>query len=275
MAKKNDNVIKVSDVLQLEEYEKYKLHAATVNQDGWRPLDAFLENIEDWYGWNRYYPNRDDFNREYIFSIMEFYPKPGTWLFGGIFKVIGLKNDSYIIEEINEYKKYTGRLLLNFEHKERARRIKMESYIDKISVNQIFEFRYSGEMFQGFESINHNFFDLEPIFRINKSDWKDALDKVKGIYLLTDRETGKSYVGSAYGSNGIWARWSQYFDSLHGGNDQLIKLLNQKGKNYFKENIKFSLLEIYGMNISDDDIIKRENYWKNKLMTKEHGYNSN
>ena len=275
MAKINDNEIKITDILHLEEYEKYKLHAATVNQDGWRPLDAFLENIEDWFGWNSYYPNRDDFNRDYIFSIMEFYPKPGTWLFGGVFKVIGFKDNSYIIEEVKKYQNFTGRLLLNFDNKERARRIKMENYIDKISVNQIFEFRYSGEMFQGFESINHNFLDLEPIFKINKSDWKDALDKVKVIYLLTDKETGKSYIGSAYGNNGIWARWSQYFDSFHGGNDQLITLLNKKGKNYFRENIKFSLLEIYGMNISDEDIITRENYWKNKLMTKEHGYNSN
>ena len=54
MVKKNDNEIKVSDILHLEEYEKYKLHAATVNQDGRRPLDVFLENIEDWFEGKRH-----------------------------------------------------------------------------------------------------------------------------------------------------------------------------------------------------------------------------
>ena len=274
MAKILNMDINLTDIIKLEEHDKYKLHAATRNPDGWSPLDAYLENEQYWKEWNEYYPNRDDFNRDYIFSIMEFYPKPNTWLFGGIFKVIGRKKN-YIIEEINEFKKYSGRLLLNFNHKDRARRLLLENYIDSISVNQIFEYKYSGEVFPGYDNINHDFYVLEPIFKNIKSDWKNKLESVKGIYLLTDKETGKSYVGSAYSDGGIWSRWFEYINYLHGGNDQLISLVNKKGKNYFKDNFKFSLLEVYGMFTPNQEIIDRESYWKEKLMTREHGYNSN
>jgi len=274
MTKMNNLDINVSDIIKLEEFNKYKLHAATRNPDGWSPLDAYLENENYWKEWNEYYPNRDDFNREYIFSIMEFYPKPNTWLFGGIYKVIGRKKN-YIIEEILDFKKYTGRLLLNFNHKDRARRLLLENYIDSISINQIFEYKYSGEVFPGYDNINHDFYVLEPIFKNIKSDWKNKLESVKGIYLLTDKETGKSYVGSAYSDGGIWSRWIEYINYLHGGNDQLITLINKKGKNYFRDNFKFTLLEVYGMFTPNQEIIERENYWKEKLMTREHGYNSN
>jgi hypothetical protein len=274
MPKNNNLEIKVTDILDLEEHDKYKLHAANYNGEV-NPLDEFLEDENNWKGWNQYRPSRDDFNRDYIFSMMEFYPKPNTWLFGGIFKVIERKDDSYVVEELDKYKKFTGRLLLNFEYKDRARRLRLENYIDSISVNTIFEHRYTGEPFRGYEEINHDFTILENIFKTGKSDWKTALENVNGVYLLTDKETGKSYVGSAYGDAGIWSRWSNYINTFHGGNDQLVTLVNKKGKNYIRNNFKFSILEIHGMFVSKEQIIDRENYWKKKLMTREHGYNSN
>jgi hypothetical protein len=274
MAKKAGFEIHVADILQLEETDRYKLHAANFNGDV-NPLDEFLKDENIWKNWNQYRPSKNEFNRDYIFSMMEFYPKPNTWLFGGVFKVIERKEDSYIVEELDKYKKFTGRLLLNFEYKDRARRLRLENYIDYITVNQIFEYRYTGEVFPGYDNINHDFIVLEGIFKLNKSDWKTALENVKGVYLLTDKETGKSYVGSAYGDAGIWARWSNYINTFHGWNDQMVALVNKKGKKYIREFFKFSILEIHGMYTSDEQIIARENYWKEKLMTRVHGYNSN
>jgi hypothetical protein len=157
----------------------------------------------------------------------------------------------------------------------RGRSFKLESYIENITVNQIFESKYMGEVFPGYDNINHDFIVLENIFKMGKSDWKTALENVKGVYLLTDKETGKSYVGSAYGDAGIWSRWLNYINTFHGWNDQMISLVNKKGEKYIKENLKFSILEIHGMFVSDEQIIERENYWKEKLMTRIHGYNSN
>jgi hypothetical protein len=281
MAKKKlDIEIRVDDVLKLEDYDQYKLHLGSWNGE-YQPLDLYLEDENIWKQWNEWRnPGtfKNEWNRDYIFSLINFYPKQNTWLFGGIFKVLDRPDEgNYVIEEVERFKKYDGRLLLNFERYQgmRGRSFLLESYIDLITVNQIFEYKYTGEVFPGYDNINHDFNVLENIFKIEKSDWKNKLESVKGIYLLTNKETGKSYVGSAYSDGGIWSRWLDYINSLHGGNDQLISVINKKGENYFKNNFKFSLLEIYGMFVSDDKIIERESYWKDKLMTREHGYNSN
>jgi hypothetical protein len=281
MAKKINSEIKIYEVIQLEEYEKYKLHLACTEPEGTSPLDVYLKNEEDWKGWNEWRNQKtlkNEWNRDYIFSLIQFYPKPNTYLFGGIFKVLDRPDKgNYVIEEVKKYKKYNGRLLLNFERYQglRGRSFLFENYVDYITVNQIFEYKYTGEVFPGYDNINHDFIKLENIFKTGKSDWKAKLESVKGVYLLTDKETGKSYVGSAYGDAGIWSRWFNYINTFHGWNDQMISLVNKKGKKYIRENFKFTILEIYGLYVSDEQIIEREKYWKEKLMTRIHGYNSN
>ena len=44
--------------------------------------------------------------------------------------------------------------------------------------------------------------------------------------MLFDRSTGKKYIGSAYGENGIWKRWSDYIYSNNGGNKEMLQLDN-------------------------------------------------
>jgi hypothetical protein len=280
MAKKVDFEIRIADVLQLEGYDNYKLHLGSYNGED-HPLDLYLEDENVWKGWNEWRnpgTNKNEWNRDYIFSLIHFYPKENAWLFAGIFKILDRPDEgNYIIEEVEKFKKYDGRLLLNFERYQgmRGRSFLLESYIDYITVNQIFEYKYTGEVFPGYDNINHDFITLENIFKIGKSDWKTALENVKGVYLLTDKETGKSYIGSAYGDAGIWSRWSSYINTFHGWNNQMVSLVNKKGKKYIRKNFKFSILEIHGMFVSDEQIIERENYWKEKLMTRIHGYNSN
>lgn len=275
-----NNQISVFDLFKLEAIEKYKLHLGCYNGEE-NPLDVYLENEDDWKRWNEWRNPKNfknEWNRDYIFSMIQFYPKSNTWLFGGIFKVIERpENQNYVIEEVDEYKKYNGRLLFNFERYKgmRGRSFLLESYINSITVNQIFEYKYVGEIFPGYDNIDHDFSVLQKIFEMEKSDWKVALENVKGVYLLTDKLNGKCYVGSAYGETGIWARWEQYIETFHGWNDQMVKLVKTKGEKYIRENFKFSILEIHGLYTSDDQIIARENYWKDKLMTRIHGYNSN
>lgn len=275
---KNSLDLVVSDVLHLEEHNKYKLHLGCWNGE-YQPLDEYVKSEENWKHWNEWRNPKtweNTWTREYIFSLIQFKPKKDTWLFGGIFKVIDRPKDApYVIEEVETYKKFDGRLLLNLDpsREHRGRGFYLENFIDDFTVNQIFEEKYTGEVFPGFDNINHDFSKLESIFRIDKSDWKTALKNVSGIYLLTDKKTGKSYVGSASGEGGIWSRWSAYINNCHGGNKELVSLVNEKGPDYIKKNFKFTLLETYGLD-SGVPIEKREEHWKEKLMTKEHGYNS-
>ena len=83
------------------------------------------------------------------------------------------------------------------------------------------------------------------------------------------------YVGSAYGDEGIWARWSCYFRTGHGYNDELTKLTKSNGIGYARKNFQFSLLEFRSMKTDNKVILDRESYWKQVLRTNEFGYNKN
>lgn len=100
------------------------------------------------------------------------------------------------------------------------------------------------------------------------------MSNVKGIYLIADKKTGKQYVGSAYGDECIWQRWSNYAYDGNGGNTELKELLRQNGENY-KYNFKYSILEVCNMNLGNEYIIGRESYWKEVLQTRIFGLNKN
>jgi hypothetical protein len=134
---------------------------------------------------------------------------------------------------------------------------------------------YSGEVFCGYDKIDHDFTALEPIFDNERQDWKSALSNLKGVYLISDKSNGKKYVGSAYGESGIWSRWSCYIGTGHGWNDELTVLIAKNGKGYARKHFKFALLEVMSMATSDETVIKRECYWKSVLLSREHGYNKN
>jgi len=87
------------------------------------------------------------------------------------------------------------------------------------------------------------------------------------VYLIKYKKDGRLYVGSAYGQGGILGRWSAYAKSGHAGN----KLLKDLDPYEFE----FSVLEISPATMSEDDVILRENRWKECLGTREFGLNEN
>jgi hypothetical protein len=57
-----------------------------------------------------YRPARDDFNRPFIFSLIQFYHEPDIWLFGGVFRVLQRHPDRYKVELADEGAGFLGRL---------------------------------------------------------------------------------------------------------------------------------------------------------------------
>ena len=101
-----------------------------------------------------------------------------------------------------------------------------------------------------------------------------AVSKANRAKLIVDTLTGKQYVGSAYGDECIWQRWSNYAKDGHGGNVELKELLTLNGEEY-KYNFKYSILEVCNMNLGNEYIISRETHWKEVLMTRKFGLNKN
>jgi hypothetical protein len=127
-------------------------------------------------------------------------------LFGGVFRVLQRHADRYVVELTDEGAGFLGRLKLRSSFRERATRVNFENHYANLEVQEIIRETYSGRPFPGFEDIDLSFEELEALVRNSRPDWSAALASVKGIYLISDSKTGKRYVGSAYGDQGIWSR---------------------------------------------------------------------
>lgn len=131
---------------------------------------------------------------------------------------------------------------------------------------------------QEFESYEHTVIDREQLEKMvsnptNNATWYNALRAVNGIYCITDTRTGRLYVGSAYGRDGIWRRWADYVVTGHGGNKKLMALLASDPEAV--KHFQYSILEILPGSSTAEDAIEKECLWKLKLASREHGYNEN
>lgn len=123
--------------------------------------------------------------------------------------------------------------------------------------------------FISYDSILLSYTDLQKLIKDTDSNisWINALSSVNGIYLIKYKKDGRLYVGSAYGKDGILGRWASYAKTGHAGN----KLLKELDPHLFE----FSVLEILASTMSADDVIARENRWKECLGTRVFGLNDN
>lgn len=108
---------------------------------------------------------------------------------------------------------------------------------------------------------------------LNDLRWQQGLGAVAGVYLLTDEVSGRHYVGSASGGRGVWQRWTDYARNGHGGNVQLVQLLEQyPGRD---NEFRLTLLESMPLDTPRSRIRAREAFWKLALGSQTFGLNSN
>lgn len=254
---------------------EYKLHLACWNGAD-HPLDVFVADRSEWDGWNSWRGSRDDFNRRYILSFIEFYPEPSTWLFGGVYEVTGRGGARYELALDPKSAALIGRLKVQLKRPGRAKAFRLEGCLDDMVVSEVLREPYSGEAFPGYDGISHPFAQIETIIRRSRPDWKAALEHVKGVYLITDLHAAKRYVGAAYGASGLWSRWASYVATGHGWNDELCAVIAANGLDYARQHFRLTLLEYHPMKAEDRAIIAREVFWKDALLTRvPHGYNKN
>ena len=176
----------------------------------------------------------------------------------------------YELEEIEFMPDLKDRLIISWGKST----VKWAQYLAPKEVVEILPTGYVKE-FPGFDDLILSFSDLKTIID-NKDanrEWHRQLSSVAGVYLILDTVTGSQYVGSAYGKEGILGRWATYAKTHHGGNQQLIALLEQYPDryNYFQ----YSILKILPTALVKDDVLKYETLYKQKLGTRVFGLNSN
>lgn len=192
-------------------------------------------------------------------------------------KEFNVKNGiNYVGEEIDELKQYYGRVIVSYHKAHQAQCRNYEQIQNKLVVNQILPNIFSGEDFPGYDKVRLSYWQLHTIINVHKKDWISALQNQKAIYLITDTNNGKLYVGSATSDNGmLLARWNNYVCNGHGGNINLKELVAKKGIEYVQKYFQYSILENYNAKIDDKVVLNREAWWKETLGSRKFGYNGN
>lgn len=256
-----------------------KLHCAVFNGEEY-PIDVLASDPVGWQGWNSWRAGKDDFNRQFIFSLAQDRHDATLWLFGGMWEVIERRPEPHahsydLVHRDDLMGPFVRRLYVRLSLTGRQRRRNLESCLGQMTVSSILEEEFVGDPFPGHDRINHSLADLTAIVSQQRSDWRIALEYMKGVYVIHDQTTGARYVGSAYGDTGVWQRWSTYAQTLHGNNVGLRELLDEKGAHHFRTNMRFALLEFWSMRTDDSHVLERESYWKDVLHARSLGHNKN
>lgn len=272
--------------LKEKEIENSKIELnMTAGRGGESQLDKWIisdvdsksngKNSCSYWGW--YGEKRNFSEGQLVFSFIKICGD--EWLFISAAKILNIpKNGCANVEILEKFTPLFGRMIIKYKKGNTFSRyvFNLKTILHKILVKEILPCQYNGEQFEGYDKVHLEYKKLKDIFdgKIMPT-YYEALRKIIGIYCLTDRNTGKLYIGSASGEGGVAQRWGNYLESKHGGNKKLITLHKEKGDEYFKKNFTFTLIEYFGLSYDHEKLIEREQYWKNCFNTIENGYNDN
>ena len=266
--------MKIFDLLKIDPKET-KVHLAAHNGIV-NPLDVYLDEESKFKKWQEH-QNRKNFERRYILSLIQM-PGNSLWLFVGIYKSNSVQKSKdqksfyYTTELTDIAEDLRGRLIIKHVRSGRNSYRNGDGLVDSAHLYEIKSDRVMFSIFKSYKEIFLTRGKLEILFRHSYPSWKGALSTIKGVYLISDSSSGKLYVGSAYGENGIWQRWEEYSKNYHGGNTEFKELFKTKKKGAFSS-FAYSILETFTMDSSKKDIIEAEERWKKKLLTVDFGFN--
>ena len=266
---------------------KFNMNAGDANLRAW---DYLINGEEDpgWIemnSWKTKQANNNLNRAEYLLAFAQYYPYgPDYYIFGGMYRVEKIMPEvfdqpGYKLTLLTEFQDYRKRLIIKL-----SRPVGRDIYnkpfenVQRDFEPEVYELAPSTKLgaFPGYNNVLLSHKDLQTIVRMEAPEWKTALSSVKGVYCITDKATGRLYIGSASGNaSGIWQRWSAYgdIDNLTGGNKNFEEIKDFDA-DYIIENFTYFILEIFDVKTKREDIIHREEFWKKVFQSVKHGMNN-
>ncbi len=274
-------MILLKDLLRFtpEQEEKAKVKFNIYNGSN-NPIDIYKNNPDEINKQWLYWRNENRYFRVGQIAICLVRIRDDHWLLTTVDTVdseLNVKNGiNYTGIPFAEYKEYYGRTIVKFHKAFQTQGVNYKKVKDQLEVCQILPDTFDDDDFPGYDKVKLSYRQLKSILDRNKKDWIAALESQKAVYLITDLNNGKLYVGSATSETGMLLhRWQDYALNCHGGNKELKKIVDEKGIKYVQDNFQYSILENYNAKIDDEIIKARESWWKEILQTKKYGYNDN
>ena len=237
------------------------------------PLVSFHDGK---FGQWQEFQNRKNFECSQVVGLIDL--GNGSWLFAGVYQILGCRERPgrrppirYRTQLLPRQDDWIGRIIVQHKRSGRNSYRKWRPGMD-LTLLEIRPEKLAMDDFPGFSEVVLNHRDLKIITDRQVPSWHGALSNIKGVYLVTDTQTGRHYVGKASGKDGIWQRWCEYANNGHGGNVELKKLLKNAGPRRLLQ-FQYSILEIADTHAKDNDILARESHWIKVLKSRALGLN--
>lgn len=280
------NTFGILDILKLRGFDLQRPTKFVRHQDQrWDMRDLIRQN---WFETYQGYQSKPRFNDgEFIIS---FIGDGGTRsLFVGIYTVQGrcsgqeappFPQDCPYKEWMQSQYFYDFRKESGFEDLENRLVIDWgkgtRAWIQHASNKEVVEIFPKGQLLRPFKdylefTLTHS--ELQYLYAHQEAnrEWRSRLSAVAGVYMILATTSGKQYVGSAYGLDGIWGRWSDYANNGHGGNVLLNRLIKKDAA--YPGAFSYSVLQILPKTFAPKEVIAWESLYKEKLGSKVTGLN--
>jgi len=195
--------IKLNDILQFNNLNNVKIRFNLMFAHNWNPIELFkngdISTMLDGHYWN--YSKKKSFKVGQItVGLVKIKPNEDFWLLfhvGQVTKDLNILDGAgYEYQDLADYQKYVGRLIVKFKNTAQTMIRNAESVIEECYVSQILPDTFDNDLFPGYEKVNISWDEMTRV--LEKDNWKTALQNQKGVYLITDKSNGYKYVGSAY-----------------------------------------------------------------------------
>lgn len=282
--------IYLNEILTLSqsEYPDWTICLNNANQQQIYSFDENRERLLEHISWKRHSGSNTSFRNISTKYCLQFIrldkdQKWEQWLFLGAYENCGVKSfadghQMYDLKLMDRFSHFVERLIVEYKKIQdpKQAKIKIEN-IETIPVVSVLEKKYIqvNKPFEGYDKISLSFKELKTIIKGNADNWRILLENINCVYAITDSLTGKVYIGSTYGYNGVWQRWSCYVDTNGHGGDVVLKDLIEKDPNY-GNNFVFTVIEcFFNRDGNASYILERETYWKQVFTTRIFGNNRN